>query len=429
MKMPEMLDALRIEVQDTDKAIWDDVELIRAIDKSVSLMSRLIPKRAIVEAKIKVTITGETLTIASSTGTLAYKPAQYGTVEISDKTLDTDYTVNYLTGVITEVGSSLTDGSYTVSYSIDPYILDISTILSDYIRIERVEYPVGNQPPSFITPLQEVFATYMVFKDTLTEDKSIRITYLTYWTSPTATSNGDFPRSLDNAILIGSAGQALIFKAEKYVQSAVNAMTTLTVPTDFGIVLPSSPSLPTAPTAPTAPSLSFTDVSAAITAISTEITAAKGHITSGETVINTSNPGQNVSENYGNYAKAVFDAANTRVQEALVQLRIQEDNIQKYSSQVTAYGSAVNAYANEISGLSGVYREDINSQGTGVAEFSARVNKYTAQVNEQQMKVTNWLNIAGRFLASGQAKINEMLVMLGQKAEYNMYKTSPEQFS
>jgi hypothetical protein len=431
MKMPSMLEALRIELQDTDNnnPLWLDSELERAVYKSVSLMSRLIPKRAIVETKVTLTVTGESLVITSSTGTLAYKPAKVDTVIITGKTLDTDYTINYLTGVVTEIGSNLPDTTYTVSYTIDPHILNIASILSDYIKLDRIEYPAGDTPSTFITPLQEVYATYLVFKEDLTENKHLRINYTTYWTPPTATADGDFPRSLDNAIIVGSSGQALIYKAEKYTQSAVNALSTLTPPTDYSFSKPSMGSSPSAPVAPTAPTLSWTTLSAALTAIGTEITAAKAHITSGVAVVNLPNPGQNVAENYGKYADSVFGAANTRVQEALANIKQQEDIIALYASQVTAYGSAVNAYANEISEVNGEYREDVNAESAGIANYKAQIDKYVAEVNDQQMKATNYLNIAGRYLASGQAKINEMLVMLGLKPEYNMYQASSEQFS
>lgn len=419
--------ALRIELSDA-ATFFSNNELNRGIHKAVALMSRLIPKRAIVETLLDRSITG-TLTISSSTGTLTYKPIKPGSLVITGKVENTDYTVNYLTGVVTEVGALLPDAAYTVTYELDPHILDISSLLTDYIRIERVEYPVGESPPTFVTIAQEIFATYLSFKEVLEDEDHLRITYLTNWSAPGDSTAPDYPKSLDNAIVIGGAGEALIFKAEKYVQSAIDALAALTAPTVYTLSKASSPGMPAAPIVPTTLTLSFTAVGTALTAIGTEITAAKAHITSGAALVNTANKGQNVAENYGEYAKAVFGAANTRVQEALANLRQIEESLALYASDVTSYGSQVNAYANNISGLVGIFRGQSEAETTGIENFRSQVERFVAQTNEQQMKATNFLAIAGRYLASGQAKINEMLTMLGLKAEYNMYKSSSEQFS
>ena len=561
-KLDKLISDIRIEIADREQEIWESDEIIRAIEKCVSLMSRFIPRRAIVEDTIIRSITGETLTIASSTGTLAYKPISVGSVSITGKTLDTDYRIDYLTGVVTEIGSKLPDGDYTVSYILDSYMIDISTLLPDYIKVERVEYPVGETPLSLIT--FDIFGDILVLRQggtALSDDNHIRLVYLCKWTPPTSEDDGNYPSHLDDVIAIGSAGQALIFKAEDYVNSSVltvdNIVTLLsglssinlslpsltaptppsftfpdppssptlsdvtaptaptldsvTVPEDYSFNKPSAPSLPSAPSAPSAPTLSFTDAESAMDAVADEITAAKGKLSSGETYINTGTRGENVAANYGDYGDVVMAGAGHRVNEALARLRQIDEELSKYASQVTSYGSAVNAYANEISGIIGKYREQINAEISGVNDFSARINKYQQQLANQALKVdkygravtgyeaaiaeenmkiakyaqdinkyqaelqeldldlrlylgkvssyqtdvsnsqrvieayaaqvneviahatqlnsqvSNYLNIAGRYLASGQAKINEMLVALGIKPEFASQKASSEQ--
>jgi len=258
-----MIGNLRIELQDMDADVYNEDELVRAVDKSVLMLSRIIPSRQIVETVLTRDINSEALTIASSTGTLTYTPIKKGSVAITGKVEDTDYRVNHLTGVVTEISSNLTDGAYTVSYELDSGMLDISDILSDYIKIEKVEYPVGDNPPTYLT--FDLYGDFLVVRGagSFADDDRLRIIYLTRWTAPTITAEGTYPTHLDNAIIIGSSGHALMFKAEKYVQLAADAVvdidTELTTMAAYTLTAPSltAPTAPTlgSPTAPTAPTL------------------------------------------------------------------------------------------------------------------------------------------------------------------------------
>jgi len=477
MILSAMLTEMRYELQDSGSAIWSDAELTRGVTKSVALMSRLIPKKAIVEQVITLDVKDEALTIASSTGTLANAPVKYGTVKITGETEghDDDFTVNHLTGVITEVGSNLADGAYTVSYTIDPYMLDISSLLSDYIKIERVEYPVGDTPPTFIVP-SDIYGTYLMLKEALTEDKHIRIHYLTYWTAPGAAA-GDYPRSLDNAIIIGSVGQALIYKAELYMQNSVTEIALANAAAD-------SMATPLADinTALDSVNTIYTDVNTALdkvatyletneiavdaddanavaimeeitaqvvsirTAMITAITAANAHldevdttdladatdgaekmISTGHPLINASNVGQNVGENYKDYALADVAIANVRVQTAMGYLQEFESrlkNLQAYIQESGGWVTIANTFIAEAIQRIGAMRAYVEEASQRVAE----VNAWGIQADRYIATSTQYQAIAGRYLASGQAKINEMLVTLGLKAEYNMYRGSSEQF-
>ena len=505
MNLTEMIGAIRIEVQNTEA---DTDAVTRAVGKTVSLMSRLLPKRSIVEAKIEGDVTGETLVIASSTGTLAVHPVKVGSVSMSGSKVEgTHFSVNHLTGVVTEIGSGLTDGSYTVSYSRDPRVFDIAEEISDCIKIERVEYPAGEEPP--VNPTFENIGNFLFFKGRdfqLSEDNYLRAIYLSAWTPP-SDEDGDYPSHLDDAVIIGSAGQYLIFMAEDYVQEAHTALATLTAPTVYTVVKPTigafpnaptaptlstltppdsytiskpgSPSLPGLPTAPAPPGISLGAAEGAMGAVANAIDAAIAYLTSGVTYINSSTRGNNVAANYGSYGGVAMEGAGHRASEAVARIRQVEAEIGYYASQVTAFGSEVNAYANNINGLIGKYREDINNEVAGInnvnvnvqkylAEiqedqnlvakyreevnqyvaqtnalvnkfrseidneviginnFASQVTRYQAQIQEQEMKSRNLLDIAGRYLASGQSKINEFLMMLGIKMEFPTTKLTSE---
>lgn len=341
MILPEMLDNLRIELQDVSQQIYSEGELTRAIEKSVALMSRLIPDKSLAETTI-------------------------GTVPSDAK-----------------------------------QELNISSFLPDFIRIERIEYPKGNIPITY-PPFELIGSTlFLKGENVFTKDKKLRIIYFKRWTAPTADTAGDYPSHLDNAVIIGSAGQALIFKAEKYVQEAAKVLVEL-----------EAPNLPAPPTAPTAPTLSFTNVEYALTKVASGtpetgvVKEAKDDLASGREVINAATRGEAVATGYGNYAGVEGTLAGAYITQASTYLREEEAKLTKYASEVTSYGSEVNKYANTISGL---------------------VSKYTAQASEQEVKAGRFLEIAGRYLASGQSKINEFLVMLGVKVELQPVMVSSRQ--
>jgi len=448
MRLTVMILALGIELSDTGQVIFTDAILTRAITKSVSLMSRLIPKRNIVEATLNRTITDEALTIASSTGTTAYKPIKDGTISIDGKTLDTDYRVNYLTGVVTEIGALLTDGAYVCDYKLDPQVFDLSTLLTtDYIKIERVECPVGESPRTNV-PF-DLVGCYLVFGGdvTLTTNKHIRITYLEPWTAPGA-ADGDYPVHLDSAVIVGSAGQALIFRAEALVQLAVTDVEAAT--TALGaisaVTMASAPDITTetgaATTALTAAAARFAaavstiasmntplgSASSAAALVATETTLGNIYLDSGTPYIIKINDAERVAEKYAAYAQAeaVLGQTYGRQAEQYVAIAL---GWEASAARDTAIG---NGYVNEATQrLAGAARLIEKYQQELIGD-ATEVNYYRSQVEKAigyQTTAAQYLETAGRYLASGQAKINEMLIMLGLKSEYHMYKSSSEQFS
>ena len=362
MTLAEMITALEIEVANT--TLWTDADWTRAVNKTVNLMSRMIPKRSIVEAKITREYTSETLVITTNTGTLAHKPVKKGSLTITGEVEGTDYNVNYLTGVVTEIGSLLADGNYTASYELDDQSYNLVEVsLTDYIKIESIEYPVGENPKATGVTF-DVVGNVIVLrgKTTFTEDDFIRITYLEKWTPP-ATAAGNYPTHLDDVVIIGSVGQALLQKAEKYTQEAYTlAAATITVPTAYSFVKPTSPTLPSLPTAPTAAVIDMTTILGYLDSIRTvttgDIALALTYLAAGYTLTNANNRGDNPAANDALLANAVLNTAQIRINDVIARIKQFEANLQLYASQVTAYGSSVNDYANQESGMVGKFREE-----------------------------------------------------------------------
>lgn len=438
MTLTEYYAALAIELSDSGNAIFTTAIIDRAVEKTEALLSRMIPKKNIAETTIVVDVTDEALTIATDTGTIANLPVKYDSETIKNDASatmvrDTNYTINYMTGVVTEVGALLPDGAYTVTYQIDPMRLDISTLITNPIRITRIEYPVGDQPPSYLGSFDWI-EDYIIFhKDTtLTEDKHIRIYYDSEWTGAAASTDGEYPSHLDDAIIIGASGQCLIYKAEEYVQSSVaelllvnaaadgmavsltntnlalNKMDTYLVDTAgsgtdnakdvLANITDDAVSLRTY----IASSLALEDTY--LTAVATP-PSAHDYLVDGDDKINTLNVSDRVAEKYADYARASIQLYQGLA--AGVALRL--ENIRTYIEEAAGWVTIANGFRDEA-----VQR--IND-----------ISAWASQADRYAMTSAAYLEIAGRYLASGQSKINEFYIMLGFKPELAHAQASTHQ--
>ncbi len=441
----KLISDIRIEIADRETTIWQPDEIIRAIEKATSLMSRLLFKRDILETTIVRTISGESLVISSNTGTLAYKPVKVGTVTILGKKLDTDFRIDYLTGVVTEIGSNLPDDTYAVSYELDSLTLDISTLLPDYIKIDRVEYPAGGNPPTFVAfDIQGSFLS--IRTGTLTEDEHLRIIYYSKWTPPTSDTEGDYPSHLNDLIIIGASGEALIFKAEEYTHRAI---TTLDDAVDIieglsGVTFPDAPDISTYLTASisalTAAADALSDAETTVGSIDTalgladaafdniesEVATGLGYLDTGEPLINEGTRGKDVGATYGNYASHLANLMRNYADEGGGFVAIANAWEAKAGRQSTIGNSYINEAVQRIAIISRL----LEKYNTEADVANQEVNYYIAQagIATQLMNISvQYLNTAGRYLASGQAKINEMLATLLQKPEMMMQRAAGEQ--
>lgn len=352
MLLQEIVDNIRIELEDSTKAVWEnDDSLIRAVNKTVALMSRLISKKSMVD----VTVT---------------------------------------TGGIQR--------------------LDFSGTLSDFIRIEKLEYPKDEVPQTH-PPYNLVGTTiFLTGSDKFTKDKIARIIYLAQWTPPTVEAEGDYPIHLDDAVIIGAAGQAQIFKAEYYLQLAatqiaLGATAAAGLSSSFTAVVTALDSAKTsfAASITTLAGLTTPQASAktALDKVAAEVAAGKTYLESGDDLINVATRGENVGAVYAQYATEQMRLASGYVNEAEGFLAL----VDSYIDKATREGVAGTGYTTEA------------VQRLGV------LDRYLSQAERDEALGARYLEIAGRYLASGQAKINEFLAALGYKPEVQSVKVSSQQ--
>lgn len=388
MLLEDMISGIRIELGDKSQTVWtNNDEITRAIVKTVALMSRLTPKRSL-------------------------------------------------------VSSALDSGWITGTR-----ILDISTLLPDYIRIEKVEYPADDEPPTIVT--WDVVDGYLVFRSdpSLTAGETIRITYLGAWTPPTTDTEGDYPTHLDDIVIIGAAGQSLIFKAEEYTHTVITnlASAVSTLSGISAVTFPSAPDISSYITdADTALDAAIARFAAAVTTlgnmdtplgdtetaldqVATHLGAAETeYLDVGDDLINAATRGEKAAEIYGQYAGYRTGIANAYIAEAEKRIALALAH-EADAARDTTIG---NSYVNEAIQRLTIAARQLDSYEQDVSLAASKVAYYRSQIEKatQLGAIANqYLDAAGRYLASGQSKVNEFLVALGYKPEFFAQKSDSTQ--
>ena len=165
---------------------------------------------------------------------LAYKPIKFGSVTITGRKLDTDFEMDYVGGRISmKSGGGLSAGTaYTIaSYTRSRIDIDLSTIIDDLIRVDRVEYPVGQVPQQFSKV--EVWGTILtltgshVTQEEVSDAEHLVIKYYASHSLPNDQSSGSFPSYLDTTVQLAASAYALFIKALQYEHQAVTDLTTM----------------------------------------------------------------------------------------------------------------------------------------------------------------------------------------------------------
>lgn len=468
MTQTQMETNIRLLLAD-GSTFWSDAELDYAITRAEFFLARALPKKNVVETTISINEEDEELTISSSAGTTSYKPVKYDSETITSAdggttyVRDTNYTINYMTGAITEI-TGMDDGSYLITYKRDPMRLDISSLVSNPIAVTRIEYPAGQQPPTYLANFDWI-EDFIIFHgdDVLTEERHIRIYYNSMWTAATADAAGEYPGHLADVVITGACGFALLMKAEKYLQSAI---------TEVGLVNSAADSMATP----------LSDINTALDKIATHITAAGTAADKISTYLETNDTTDcakdvlaNITDDIANLRTAIQTAqaaANTYLDEvdttdlgqatygaeALLKVPVDSSLINKLTvgervpqtykelstGWVTIATARLNAalafveeansrianirtYVEEAMGwvtIANGFRDEtvqrIAMANAFVSEATQRVAEvyaWATQADRYMSTYEAYMNIAGRYLASGQSKVNEFFVMIGIKPE------------
>ena len=325
---------------------------------------------------------------------LDYKPIKFQSEAISGLELDTDYEMDYGGGRIKmkSGGSMAASTAYSIDYVRSRIDLDLSTVIDDLIKIERVEYPVGNVP--------QLHSDFEVWGNILTvtggygsqaemsDAEHAIIKYLAPHSAPNAQSPGSYPSYLDTTIQLAACAYALLIEALQYELAASVSITAISSALTNAIKYMNNN---TGNDAAAVILRITTDIaglrSAALTALdaantyldevdTTDLTgsgndSAEATLKAGEDLINAIADGANVAENYSEYSRAWANIAAGRTNAAIGYLQeaaTRLDNLRTYVEEASGYTAVFQGFlaeaqlrneeVNQNLALAAAYREE-----------------------------------------------------------------------
>lgn len=444
MKLTETRAALKTDLRDS---AYPSPELDRAVVRAVADFSKYFPNEKVYETTIIIEITAEAWTSAAAHGTwvsLANKPIEFGTEEITNVgatvtyVRDTDYRMDYINGKITTIsgGSMAINTAYMASYNKSKAVLDITAIITNLIRVTVVELPVGDHPPAEISFNQWGAYLLLDYSDAgqLSDDDHILIFYEEEQTAPTADVAGSYPAFYDEIVLKGALAYCLLQKsaglyndADTAIDAAITALGSLTTPlgsaTTYAGLASTYAAAGNSVMAEVDATLKLAVVAALDAAkaqlaavVSTDIAGAttvwvdqvksvltdanipniEDFLEAGKVTIITTNKGQNVAENYKDYAKGAKDISDAyadkrkdfltqgqiRVNSALGYVQEGQQRLENILS-VVKRADAFKGLADAQSGASEkavsiatVYIEEVRTRLSAAERFTATADTY-----------------------------------------------------
>ena len=158
---------------------------------------------------------------------LANKPIKHGSEAISGFALDTGYEMDYAGGRIAmkSGGSMVVSTAYTISYTKSRIDIDLSKIIDDLIRVDRVEYPAGQVPQKHAS--LEMWGNVLTIaggfesQAEASDAEHVVVKYYASHSPPNAQSPGSYPSYLDCTVELAASAYALFVKALQYEHQAV----------------------------------------------------------------------------------------------------------------------------------------------------------------------------------------------------------------
>jgi len=146
---------------------------------------------------------------------MANRPIKWGSeknvtdADSNTLTRNTDFYIDYIGGKIKAIsgGDIAASDTVTISYTRGQLWLDISD-LADIIRVDRVEYPVGNIPQSFVQ--HDIWGSILSIsggaeqeeQSSMAKNNHVRVYYSAEHQPPTEYSPGSVPGFLENTVII-----------------------------------------------------------------------------------------------------------------------------------------------------------------------------------------------------------------------------------
>jgi hypothetical protein len=290
----EVISDIKLDLADiVDASIWDESVLDRCIEMAIYDLSRFIPRQQAADFYTDFDVT-QGWTSAASAGTyvaLTYKPIEKTGVTVKNLagttcTEGTDFLFDYINGQITHISGGLIGNteSCTISYTKSKITIDLSTKISDLIRVASVEYPYGNTPQTELSyslwnNLLTVTSSELT-QSKLADSKHIIVTYESLHTLPTNEDRSSIPIYLDTVFELLAGAYALFIKSQEAKNLAKTTMddAVTSVGTITTILATAGVALGAGSTAMAAGTTALSGIAALRTAVTTALDAAKAEL-------------------------------------------------------------------------------------------------------------------------------------------------------
>ncbi len=458
---------LQVDLSDITEAVFNNDVLDRSVQRAVSDLSRFLPLESVLEITLIFTITDEDWTSAAAAGTyvaLANKPIKFDSETVANNAgttmvRDTDYTMDYINGKITHIsgGSIGNDEACTISYTKSEVTVDISSVESSLIRVDRVEYPVGEVPRKFVS--KEVWKDLLTVvsegpyesQTSMTEKDHLLIYYKAKHTVPTETAEGSYPTFLDDTVILAGSAYALFTLGVKYVAQSVTDLASMrtalgniaakhtiaaaalakvtdyvneahTVAGKVGAYLESNATTDNAVDvlANVTDDIAElrTKITTAVGAIATALglvntysldkatVGAEAYLDTGDGIINTVPLGKDVPANYANFTRARVEIAQARIAQATAyaqEATLRLGNIQSYISESAGWVAISDGFVKDVI-------QRISMAQTHIAEATAAIaqmDRYLAEADQYRGAANADLLLADKFKDEAIERRNE----------------------
>ena len=390
-------------------------------------------------------------------------------------TLNTDYKMDYSNGKICflSAGSMAVSTTYYANYNRHDKSIDISGIIPELIRITKVIYPVDKTPEQSVAfSIWENMLTIGsprtgTSQGSLVDDEHLAIYYEAKHVPPTEFGSGSYSENLDQIVLIGAGGYAMMIEAIQYELQAVTDLSTIR--TELGLTtavhtlittaLAKAAVLVTASSGKIDLALTKvalyletndatdnakdvlanitddvadlrTKVNTAVDAVATALgkvstidldaatVGAVAWLLEGELTIDKMNDGgPNVAGYFADYARAKIQIGQSRAQQAIA-----------YTQEAQLRLNNLRTYIEEAAGWMRMGEDFIAEAQTWIAEVGAiiseansriaQIDRYLAEAAQYQEVVANDMLLSDRFRAEAQIRMNEFNRLLDSKSEY-----------
>ncbi len=365
---------------------------------------------------------------------LAYKPIKWSSDALTSSPAgttyarDTDFEIDYANGRIrAKAGKLAASTSYLIDYTKSQIAIDLSS-LTDFIRVSRVEYPVGKVPQSFVP--SDVFAKLLYItgggesdsQSYMAEDEHVRVYYDSEHRPPTDFSPSTAPEFLENTIQLVAAAYALYIYALKHEHQVLTDLASAR--TDLAAATTAHTALETALTnlkkyldnnssADAAGILQdITDDAAKLrTRIDNILSlsntyifgdtdpSAKSYLVAGDALLNKvtkGGEGQDVPRTYIEFSAAAAELFSGLVAEANVRL----SNIVTYINQSAGYDTIAATFAREAE------------------DRIAKINAFLQEAAQYANAAATEIAIADRFKAEADERRNEAYAIWRDRKQY-----------